>query len=275
MAACVSCSLVCIFNKLLETKHIYLCFAFRSTMNRLSIVKKLESQQSAVFTRQQFAVLTGKDPDAAAVLLSRMVKEGIIVRVMRGKYCLPETNPLSVASGLYAPSYVSRWSAYEYYGITTQMPRIIEVVNCAHSGNLRLDLESGTYQVSFIKTKPSWVFGVKKERLGGKVALIAEKERAIIDGLLFGTLVPIDEIFAFLSSGIDRSKIIGYANRIGKQSLMKRLGYLLSRSGLDCDPKDFGELSKTYVPLDPLNPRRGIFDSNWRIIVNVAINEIW
>ena len=135
---CVSYLLICILNKLNKTKHIYVCFAIRSTMNRISVVKKLGSQQSAVFTRQQFAVLTGKDPDAAAVLLSRMTKEGIIVRIMKGKYCLPETNHLSAASGLYAPSYVSLWSAYEHYGITTQMPRIIQVVNSIHSGKLQL-----------------------------------------------------------------------------------------------------------------------------------------
>lgn len=240
-------------------------------MNRLELVKRLDSQQSAVFTRQQFTSLIGKFPDYASVKLSRLVKDKTFVRIMQGRYCLPNSNPLCVASGLSFPSYVSLWSALEHHGATTQMPRIIEVVNTAYSGKLHLELECGSYELSLIKTKPSWIFGMEKEMLEGKTALIADKERTIIDGLLFSGRVPIDEVFHAISTGVQKNKLIDYGKNIGKQSLMKRLGYLMSSAGLRCEPPDFGSLTGTYVPLDTLNPRRGRYDSIWHVIVNSVI----
>jgi len=62
-----------------------------------------------------------------------------------------------------------------------------------------------------------------------------------------------------------------YAKRIGRQSVIKRLGYLLSIVGINCSPEYLTGLSKTYVPLDPALPKRGKYDSKWRIIANRVI----
>jgi len=151
------------------------------------------------------------------------------------------------------------------------MPRIIDVVNTVYSGKIQLELESGKYELSFIKTKPSWIFGMDKVKLEGKIALIADKERTIIDGLLYWGRVPIDEVINAISTGVERDKLINYGRIIGKQSLMKRLGYMMSAQGMYCEPSDFGSLTETYVPLDPLKPKRGTYDPVWRVIVNSVL----
>ncbi len=240
-------------------------------MNRLLIVKRLELQELPVFTTQQLAVLLGMNVNSTAVLLSRLVRDGVLARVQRGRYCLPSTNLLAVASGIYTPSYVSLWAAFEYYGITTQSPRVIDVINLAHSGRVSLTLEGESFILRFIKTTGSLIYGLNKTYVGNKVAFLAEKERAIIDGLLFTGYVPLDEVVEAVRSGIDVNKAIEYAKRTKKQSVMKRLGYLLTMEGIIFSPHDFGKLSGTYVPLDPSLPKRGRYDRLWRVIDNTVI----
>ncbi len=257
--------------KLSITKHIYSEVSVCSTMDRLSIVKAMESHQTPIFTTQQFAALVGLKVGSASVLLSRLVKAGIVMRVLRGRYALPSTNALAVATGIYVPSYVSLWAAFEYHGSTTQSPMVIDVVNPVHSGSRHLHLEDGRYALRFIKTASRLVFGFRKEYLAGRVAFIAEKERAVVDGVLFPGHVPLGEVTSAIRSGVDSRKTLEYARRTGKQSVLKRTGYLLSAVGAGGRSIDPAELSGTYVPLDPALPRRGRHDPKWRVIVNAVV----
>jgi len=240
-------------------------------MDRLSIVKRMESHQMPIVTTQQFAAFVGLNMNSASVLLSRLVKAGIVTRVLRGRYALPSTNALAVATGIYVPSYVSLWAAYEYYGTTTQSPRVIDVINPVHSGSLPLGLEDGQYVLRFVKTDSRLIYGFKKEFFREKVAFIAEKERAVVDGLLFPGYVPLDEVASAIESGVDGHRAMEYARRTGRQAVVKRMGYLLSEIGTDEHLIEPGELSDTYVPLDPGLPRRGRHDSKWRVIVNTVV----
>lgn len=240
-------------------------------MDRLGIVKRLDALQSAIFTRQQFASITGKNPAYASVMLSRLVRDGVVVRVKRGVYCLPDAHPFCVASGESPRSYVSLWAAFGYHGMTTQIPDVIEVVNAWTSGPLRLELDSGSYRLIRIRTKPGWLFGMEKVMFNGKTALVAERERAIIDGLLFPGRLPVDDVFEALKTGVKGDRLVSHARTIGRQSVMKRLGYLMSLAGLTGDLDGLAPLSPTYVPLDPLGPRRGRYDPQWRIMVNMEV----
>lgn len=231
----------------------------------------MEAQQLPVFTRQQFAATLGLDNDYAAVLLSRMVRDKVLIRVMRGKYSLPDTDILCIASALHPPSYVSLWKAFEYYGTTTQMPTITDVICTKRPRIISVTLETGNFRIRFIKTHPSNISGIKKARIDGKIAFIAEKERAVVDGLQYINYVPLSEVYCALSSGAEPEKIIDFAKRTGIQAVMKRAGYLLEKAGFACTPEDFGKLSKTYVPLDPESPKRGKHDRKWRIIANTVI----
>jgi predicted transcriptional regulator of viral defense system len=237
-------------------------------MNRLHIVKQLDSLNLSVFTPTQVASLFDKDIKSTRVLLSRLAKDDVLIRVKRGFYCLPSTNILSVASTLYPPSYISLWASFEYYGTTTQSPQVIDVINTMKSGEKRLSLDEGRFTIRFIQTKKSLIFGFKKVLLNGKTTFIAEKEKAIIDGLLFSRYVPFDEIIETINDGVNLNKIVHFAKLIGKQAMIKRLGYLLDNMGYSCNPKDFNQISTTFVPLDPSLPRNGTYDKTWYIIDN-------
>jgi len=240
-------------------------------MDNLTVIKMLENKQSAVFTTQQLAVLLRMDINSASVKLNRLAEKKVLVRILRGRYTLPSNPILAVASTIYQPSYVSLLAAFEHYGTTTQSPRIIDVVNPVRSGQLPVNIASGQFIVRFIKVAPSLLYGYTKIYLGEVAALIAEKERAIVDNFLFPEYSPLDEAAACIKSGINHNKAIDYAMQTKKQTVMKRLGYMLSQEGINCSPNDFGVLSKTYVPLDPKLPRRGKHDAKWRLIINRVV----
>ena len=240
-------------------------------MNDLELTKMLEGGQTAVLTTQQLAVLMRMNASSTAVKLNRFVNRNVLVRVTRGRYTLPSTDILAVASSIYSPSYVSLLAAFEFHGTTTQSPRIIDIINPIHSGQIILKLEVGRFIIRFVKVDPSLVFGYEKTFLNGMAALIADKEKAIVDSLLLTGYVSLDETTACIRSKIDHKKALDYTKRIGRQSVIKRLGYLLSIAGINCSPEYLTGLSKTYVPLDPALPKRGKYDSKWRIIVNRVI----
>lgn len=237
-------------------------------MDRLSIVQSLESLRMAVFTPSQVSALLDKDIENTRVLLSRLTKDGVLVRVKRGHYCLPSAPSISVASGIYTPSYISLWSAFDYYGTTTQSPQVIHVINTKKSDKRELKLEEGRFKLRFIKTDEDFVYGFQKIYQDEKTVFIAEKEKAIVDGLRFHRYVPLGEVVEAIKEGVDVEKAVSYANRSGKQVVMKRLGYLMDQENLKCKPDDFDGLSDTYVPLDPSFGRKGSFDSKWRVIDN-------
>lgn len=240
-------------------------------MHAYTVIKRLENSEAAVFTTQQLAVMLGTSVETTSVTLHRLVKKGLIKRLLRGRYCLPDESPLAVATGIHHPSFITLLAAYEYHGVSTQSPRIIDVLNPSRSRRLRVDLETGSFIMRYIKVSPELIFGFQKVYVGNKATIIARKERAMTDSVMYPEYRTIDDAVACIREGIDADLAIDFAKRTRRQAVMKRMGYLLSREGIDCEPKDFKELSPTYVPLDPLNKSRGTYDKKWRIIVNKVL----
>ena len=237
-------------------------------MDSLRVTRLMDEHLAPVFTTQQLSAMLGMDPPSATVKLHRLAKDGALVRVMRGRYCLPSTHPLAVASGLYVPSYVSMLAAFEYHGTTTQSARVIDVMNTERSGSLSSTLDAGPFEITFIHLPPSLIYGFERVRLDGKDAFVASKERAIVDGLMMPGNVPLDETVACLRDGVDIERLVEYARGTGRQVVVKRLGHLMATEGIPFDHTALGVVSDTYVPLDPSFPRRGKHDPRWRVISN-------
>ncbi len=189
---------------------------------------------------------------------------------MRNRYCLPDTDILSIASGIYRPSYVTGLAALAYYNITTQTPRVIDVINADHSGKIEIKLHTGIYMIQFIRVNKEFITGFNKVYIP-KAANIASKEKIIIDGLQHPGYFPLDEIMACVKEGINATKTIRFARQTRKQTVIKRLGYILKRAGYDLSSEDMGPISDTYIPLDPALSRRGEHDAKYRVIVNRVI----
>ncbi|MCK5772276.1 MAG: type IV toxin-antitoxin system AbiEi family antitoxin domain-containing protein [Thermoplasmata archaeon] len=237
-------------------------------MNDLEIHRKLSGFEVPLFTISQLEAVFGTDYNGTVVKLSRLVNKGVLIRVLRGMYSLPDTDPLCILSFIENPSYISLWAALRYHGLTDQSPRIIDVINARRSENIALDHYEGKFEMRFIRTRPDRMFGYSRENIGGHSCFMADAEKTIVDCLLYPSNIPMEETIDALHEGMDLGKLIDHTNRIGKQSLKKRMGYLLERSGFDVRPEMFGKLSSTYVRLDPSGERRGTYDRKWHILQN-------
>lgn len=247
----------------------YICSTeYSVNMNDLEVHRKLSDFEIPVFTIGQLKAVFGKDYNGTVVKLNRLVNKGVLIRVMRGMYSLPTTDPLCISSFIERPSYVSLWAALRYHRLTNQSPRIIDVINVKRSEKYTLNHHDGKFELRFIKTRPDRMFGYLRKNIGGHSCFIADAEKTIVDCLLYPLKIPMEETIEAVHKGMDLGKLIDYTNRIGKQSLKKRMGYLLERSGFDVKQKMFGKLSLTFVRLDPSGERRGTYDRKWHILQN-------
>jgi len=130
----------------------------------------------AVFSMQQLSNLIGKPKQVCTVYASRLVKKGLAVRLLKGKISF-EKDEFIIASQLIEPSYISLGSALLFHGITKQIQKSIECVTAKNS------LRFKKIGVVYHKIPGSLFFGFKKHLKGKSYVMIAEPEKALLDGL--------------------------------------------------------------------------------------------
>lgn len=234
-----------------------------------------------VFESRTLAALLGVESSRLAHLLQRMEQEGLVVRVERGKYVLlglesaqTLANPLSVASQLVTPSYVSFWSALHFHGLTEQAPRTVFVAVTRQKRPFAF--RGTTFQ--FVRLAPHMFFGYRREMLVGLSLTVADEAKAILDSLYLpgnaGGLTEVAKALraALLDGRVETAQLVEYARRMCNASLAGRLGYLLERLGQSAAGL---EPPRGPVALDPSRPRGGAYDRRWKVYVNVAGEELF
>lgn len=204
----------------------------------------------------------GHDRNYAKLLLHRFVKRDIAFKISKGIYTLHD-DPLIFATHMVYPSYFSLWTALRYYDITTQLPREIYIV----SSRVRKDLIFNGIPINFFKTKFMW--GYHKEKYKDFEIFVADKEKLIIDSLHFKS-VPFYEVVNAIKV-CKKEKLINYCIKMGKKSIMKRIGYLLEHFGYFSEDLLKHARDRNVIPLNPFLPKQGNIDSKWCIYVNEAI----
>ena len=228
-------------------------------MKTILLLKTLEKYP--IFTESDIAKLENKSNAYARTILYRLQKKGYIQRIEKGKYSLH--NDLMVpASYIITPSYISLWTAFRYYNLTQQQPQTISII----SKKSHKDIIINNARIKFNITKH--FFGYKKERYRDFDIFIAEKEKAIIDALLFK--LPIEYIIEAITDEIDYKKLAEYAKKTKNKSLIKRLGYILKiKKGNSYGLK---ALDNNYILLDYFQKKTGKKDKEWKLIIN---NKLW
>lgn len=225
----------------------------------IQLLKRVE--RLPLFTENDAAKIVNKSPKYIRTLLHRLHKNGLIRRVENGKYTLYE-DPMVFSSHIVLPSYLSLWTALRYYNMTEQQPYSIFVMVSSPKKSLTF----AKTPILFFSTK--YMFGYKKERYNDVDIFMAEREKAIIDSLLFR--IPVADIKTALESEeVDLKKLSEYAKRTASISLMKRLGYLLET--LKGSSYGLKALDNNYVRLDYLAKKRGKKDKKWKLIINVEL----
>jgi len=225
----------------------------------VEIIRRLE--RYSMFTENDIAKLINKTPAYVRTFLYRLSHRKLIRKIERGKYTLYE-DPMMFATNIVVPSYISLWTAFKYYGMLQQQPFNIFII----SSRPRKTLLFENMKIIFLFSRH--MFGYKKHRYMGFDIFIADREKAIIDALLFK--LPIQDIYSALSNeDIDFKRLSEYAIRVKNKSLIKRLGYLLERK--TGKSYDLMAMDANYIKLDCLGKKKGMVNSRWRLVINAEL----
>jgi predicted transcriptional regulator of viral defense system len=161
--------------------------------------------QKPFFSLDDVAYTLGIQPASAAVLCSRYVKKGFLVRLKRGLYARAEQlanfsqqDLFRLANFLQVPSYISLTTALSYHGLTTQVQR-----GFFESISLKRTRKFEVAQHTFHYSKISLDLYKGFERV--EDVFIALPEKALLDSFYLASLGR----YSLDSSALDLTKIKG------------------------------------------------------------------
>ena len=109
-------------------------------MNKLTALQILQASGKKIFTSADLQkILRVKTDTYSYIIAGRLVKEGVLERVLKGYYILTSNRPsnFEIANALYKPSYVSLASALSYYGILIQSPQQVTSITTKKATTIR------------------------------------------------------------------------------------------------------------------------------------------
>lgn len=229
------------------------------------------------------------------LLLHRLARDGWITRVKRGVYALaaalpgfPGAHPFAIAMALVDRCAVSGWAALNHHGLTDQIPQVItlttprRVVTPAMRGVVRA--APSTWEVAgqryeIVTVVPAHFFGFEEVWVGESRVRIFDRERALLDCFAlprrFGGLAEGLGILEEHLRELDAPRLVAHAQRYGKVSVAKRVGFALGQAGADAsvlEPLQSMPM-QGYRPLDPTKPARGPRIARWGLRDNLGVSS--
>lgn len=195
--------------------------------------------------------------DYAKKFLKKLCKEGKIRKIRKNAYTFHKDDFI-IGSFLVKPSYISSVSALSYHKLITQIPNEVFCATLKKSENIR--------KINFFHT--NYFFGYKEENYENFKILVAEPEKAIIDSF---SIVPVS-LFEEAIEEIAIDKMITYLKKTRKSSIIKRVGYLMEKKGIDIFESVKKIINYKYIILDPLLKNKGKKNKKWGIIDNTNDN---
>ncbi len=226
-------------------------------MKTIELLDRLRAKP--VFGVQDVERIAYCDRNYAKQIISRMKKRKLIKHIRRNVYTTKD-NIFVIASNIIYPCYISFWSASYFLGYTEQ---IVNTAQVAVNRKIK-PIKFENYRIKFVPLK--YFFGYKKIRTNEGELFIAENEKLLIDAFLrpeeCGNFDEIEKIFE--NAEISQKKLAEYLKKIGSQTIIKRVGYLLEKNKKIDISKGF-RLDKNYVILDPFSKNWKNINAKWRV----------
>ena len=189
------------------------------------IIKIFQEKGISLFTLADFGRLFSlENQQTLYKKIQRLERAGIIQKLIKGKYYyqFKPAPAFRIANFLYPPSYVSLESALSFHGVITGFPYQITSLTTQKSKLITADNREFNY--SQISAKLFWGYEAKDN------FLIAEKEKALLDYIYFGTKglrnLEFDEMDF---SGMNKKKLYAYARRMGlTKKVQEKIVYWLN-----------------------------------------------
>ncbi len=237
-------------------------------MKKINLIRELEKYP--VFNLKIVKGIIEKDSNYAKLVVHRLNKEGFVSEIEKNKYTT-KNDPFVIASNIIWPSYISCWSALRYYNLTEQLPQTISVITTRTRKKREITFQNT--KIRFIRIKPKYFFGYRKERYQNFDIFIAEPEKALIDSALLKK-ISFSEISSVMKNNvksIDIDLLVDYLLRIKNKALIKRFGFLLDKLGVSGHNRFKKVIDFKYITLDYALAAEGKKDKKWKIIENVNL----
>jgi predicted transcriptional regulator of viral defense system len=222
------------------------------------------------FTWEELCEAIGSET-TAHTLVYRYMKQGYIARVRRGLYVALDlltksssVNKYRIASQISPTSYISHYSAFEYFGLQNQVSYIVNV--SSETPFADFNYEGITY--SHISSRLSQ--GITHQTDGVRITDI---ERTVLDGINdFDKVMGLEELLRCLSlvPSLDEQRLLDYLSAYKKQVLYQKTGYLLEHLKTELRLSDrFFEICSANIG----KSKRYLLRND--TFVDVSYNEKW
>ena len=236
-----------------------------------------------------YAAFPDKSEGAVRFMLMRMLEKGLLFKVSKKVYWvvpfdqdaddyLPNWHLLAEPLAGGGRYYIGYYSALQIHGLITQPSLKEQVVREKHKTETVV-LKGVEFQFIFHNEKH--FFGVKKVWIDSynKVPC-SDLEKTMIDCLYMpayaGGIIEVAKALWTAREKLDYGKLLSYAKQFDSQVVIKRLGYLLDKLGIETDIIDQlrGLRSAAVSPLDTEVPNEGKISTKWSIRQNVDLETI-
>jgi predicted transcriptional regulator of viral defense system len=193
-----------------------------------ALLDELAGHRKLVFRISEVSRITGKPTGYLSKILSRNEK---VKRVERGVYYMVGLNRpdiYEIASNIVFPSYISMFSAFQFYSLTEQSVVRYSVVTIKRHRKTNLE---GNH-IEFITFPKKRFFGYTK--VGN--SYVATVEKAIVDSLYMGSppYEYVDEAFAkaLQRRAVNIGMLIDFTTRMESPALEKEVLKMLNAHGI-------------------------------------------
>lgn len=269
----------------------------KSLGNRASsLILGVYEKGGGIFSLPDAALITGLKGQSLLNLIHRLVKKGILTRLVSGLYqIIPFElgyateymgNPFVVAREVVfrklknkkAAYFISHGSAMDIHQMVTQ-PQL--AVYTTVTKQIREQKILGT-DFHFVTNKPMHFFGLQKHWVDkSEMVLVSDLEKTVLDGLKMpeycGGITEVAKGFWMKRHEMSVTKLVDYAEKLNVGAVYRRLGFLLETYDVPC-PSELERLQRkmnpSYLLLDPTLPNEGKYQAQWRLRLNITKDEL-
>jgi len=247
-----------------------------------------ESNQTFFIVGDVEKILKGSSSQNVRKLLSDMTKRKLIMILKDGLYTIIPyekthdyfPNWHLVAEKLAYPNkyYIGFYSALDLHGLITQ-PSLTEYI-VSNKQFIPKKQIIKNIKFEFINYNEQHFFGFEKKWINNyDKVYCSDLEKTIIDCLYKPQFASgITEIVKAINrckKEINSDKMFEYLNNFNANVVFKRLGFILENfpEFNSLTNSLYKKVSSSKAYLDPTYPKKGIYNSRWKIIDNVGIDE--